>query len=201
MVGLMKIASGIIVIIAVMVILWSIYIGSREVISLLMIIPLNLVVAVFFLKIQEKLSNNSEIEESKFNRLSFINSIAYSLTAIALCWAILSYIDSGTALFGDAYKQRVELENIKKKSWQNAASEMNYVSFAENRLKENLKDPSSADFKGSRTGHNGSVCGMVNSKNSFGAYTGYKNFIQIGSFTMIDDDTSQFSKQWETYCN
>ncbi|WOC01223.1 MULTISPECIES: hypothetical protein [unclassified Providencia] len=195
-----KIISRVMVAIALLVIFWSIYIGTREIISLFMIIPFNLVIATIFIKINEKLLN-SETDEKKPDSLSVINSAAYLVVTIAVCWSILSYVNSGTALFGDAYKERVELENIKKKSWQNSASEMNHVSFAENRLKENLKDPSSAEFRDSRMGSGGSVCGQVNSKNGFGAYTGYKKYIQIGPATMVDDGSDDFNKQWESYCN
>ncbi|MEX6119165.1 hypothetical protein AB6G31_16330 [Providencia hangzhouensis] len=195
-----KSISRIMVVIALLVIFWSIYIGTREIISLFMIIPFNLVVASIFIKINEKILIN-EVDEKKRNKLSSINATIYLVVTIALCWSILSYVNSGTAIFGDAYQERVKLEDIKKKSWQNSASEMNHVSFAENRLKENLKDPDSAEFKDGRTGNNGAVCGQVNSKNSFGAYTGYKKYIQFGSSTMVDDASDDFNKQWESYCN
>ncbi|HHR6503129.1 TPA: hypothetical protein ACS8CD_003703 [Providencia alcalifaciens] len=195
-----KLISRVMVIIASLIILWSIYIGTREIVSLFMIIPLNLVVAIIFIKINEKLLND-EVGGKNVNTLSLINSAIYLVVTMVLCWAILSYVNSGTSLFGDAYKERVELENIKKKSWQNSASEMNHVSIAEKRLKENLKDPSSADFKDSRIGSNGTVCGQVNSKNGFGSYTGYKKYIQVGSLTMIDDGSDDFKKQWVSYCN
>ncbi|WP_425099179.1 hypothetical protein [Tropicibacter sp. S64] len=46
-------------------------------------------------------------------------------------------------------------------------------------VRERLKDPSSAEFgtiKAAQDGHIITVCGFVNAKNSYGAYTGRKPF-------------------------
>lgn len=40
-----------------------------------------------------------------------------------------------------------------------------------------LKDPDSAKYKDERISTNGNYCGQVNSKNSYGAYTGFKRVI------------------------
>jgi len=39
-----------------------------------------------------------------------------------------------------------------------------------------LKDPSSAQFRNERVTKDGIVCGEVNGKNSFGAYSGFARF-------------------------
>lgn len=63
-----------------------------------------------------------------------------------------------------------------------------------------LKDPDSAQFRSQK-----GFCGEVNSKNSFGGYTGFKRFIASSSdFVAIEGDTisiSEFQKAWGQVCN
>lgn len=64
-------------------------------------------------------------------------------------------------------------------------------------VKEHLKDADSAKFRNQY-----GMCGEVNAKNSFGAYTGYKKFMAIpGTVVMEDDDSSgMFQSEWEKNC-
>ena len=63
-----------------------------------------------------------------------------------------------------------------------------------------VRDPGSAEFRG----QSGS-CGEVNSKNAFGAYTGYQRFI-AGSAQLVvferDSGVSEqdFRKMWNEFC-
>jgi hypothetical protein len=54
-------------------------------------------------------------------------------------------------------------------------------------VKQRLKDPESAQF-GQLTVRNNVVCGTVNSKNSFGGYTGPERFYAFGSLVFFDND-------------
>lgn len=56
-----------------------------------------------------------------------------------------------------------------------------------NRLSEQLKDPSSAQFKDVVLSHV-YVCGQVNSKNSMGGYVGFKHFM-----------ADRYGNEFETY--
>jgi len=64
---------------------------------------------------------------------------------------------------------------------------------AEDAVKEQLKDPASAKFEGVRKGKTDQhICGLVNAKNSFGAYLGstpfvYTEFSPQNSFVIIQD--------------
>ena len=65
-------------------------------------------------------------------------------------------------------------------------------------LKNYLKDPDSAEIRN----HNGN-CGEVNSKNSFGGYSGFKRFIASPAIVAIDGenmDSDEFQKAWEQLC-
>ena len=65
-------------------------------------------------------------------------------------------------------------------------------------LLNHLKDPSSAEIRN----HSGN-CGEVNSKNSFGGYTGFKRFIATPTIVMIEGeviDPAEFQKAWEQAC-
>ncbi|QRF07537.1 hypothetical protein [Acinetobacter pittii] len=71
---------------------------------------------------------------------------------------------------------------------------------AQESVKALLKDPSSAEFRNM----NG-MCGEVNSKNSFGAYTGFVRFIGTPDLTIIEGENFQvdqatFNEVWSKIC-
>lgn len=58
-------------------------------------------------------------------------------------------------------------------------------------IRSMMKDPDAAQFNDVKAGKEGSVCGMVNGKNSFGGYVGYKPFIVLAdhqAMIMPNDD-------------
>ncbi|QIK95910.1 hypothetical protein G7076_05000 [Sphingomonas sp. HDW15A] len=78
---------------------------------------------------------------------------------------------------------------------------------AEEKLKEALKDPESADLRNVRVPGGASyACGEVNSRNGFGGMTGYKRFIAgagSGMPTAIEGENievSEFQYAWLRLC-
>jgi ribosomal protein L37E len=72
-------------------------------------------------------------------------------------------------------------------------------------VKKRLKDPDSAEFKDvfANVGENISVaCGYVNSKNSFGGYTGYQRFISNGlsEGTFLENEMEDVYAVWNKLC-
>lgn len=76
-------------------------------------------------------------------------------------------------------------------------------------LTERFKDPSSAQLKNVVAYANAgssritSVCGLVNAKNSYGAYTGYKRFFMIGTSSVEIEDpknTYVIDQMWPSLC-
>lgn len=67
-----------------------------------------------------------------------------------------------------------------------------------------MKDPESTNFKNvffNETKKGGSViCGNYDSKNSFGAYTGYKRFISNGTTTFIEERDKNIADIWVETC-
>lgn len=59
-------------------------------------------------------------------------------------------------------------------------------------VKDRLKDPYSAKFESVKKQKNGAVCGEVNSKNLYGAYTGRKPFVIWKGRAFIGDDATSF---------
>ncbi|MEY0874768.1 hypothetical protein [Providencia manganoxydans] len=165
---------------ALVVFLISIYFLFRSPMSLLLLIPLSLIVAALSDK---------------------IGAIASSIGVIVVCVFSLIFVNSSTPIFGEKYEARIKAEDYRDSLRKEVIEEMNQISFGEKRLKSSLKDPSSANIRNSKLGRSGVVCGQVNAKNSFGAYTGYKNFIQIGSTSLIDDGTKDFANEWDDLCN
>ena len=73
-------------------------------------------------------------------------------------------------------------------------------------VKARLKDPGSAKFQNVYF-HRGGMdipvtCGEVNSKNSFGGYTGFQRFVSGGKaeLTFLETEAADFSSVWRQLC-
>lgn len=67
-----------------------------------------------------------------------------------------------------------------------------------------MKDPESAQFRNIFM-YKDRLCGEINAKNSFGAYTGFTRFIAMQSgLTYFENDktyaSSSFEKSWNLFC-
>lgn len=129
-----------------------------------------------------------------------VGAVTASIGVIVICVVSLFWVNSKAPIFGERYENKLAIEKYKDAERREKIEEMNQVSFGEKRLKNSLKDPSSAEIRNSRLGKSGVICGEVNAKNSFGAFTGYKKFIQIGTTTLMEDGSSEFSKEWSDMC-
>lgn len=81
-----------------------------------------------------------------------------------------------------------------------------WIASAQGLVRQMMKDPSSAEFRGDfHRSLNGVddyvVCGEVNAKNSYGGYVGYKHYYQIaGELPQIAPDNSfEFEGYWLRY--
>ncbi|PND34823.1 hypothetical protein C1I89_10260 [Achromobacter pulmonis] len=79
-------------------------------------------------------------------------------------------------------------------------NEIRRQSMAKDFVLATLKDPDSAKFRNQK-----SFCGEVNSKNSFGGYTGFKRFIAAGKdLVVFEGDKSlargAFQEAWGEFC-
>ena len=75
---------------------------------------------------------------------------------------------------------------------------------SESAVRAKLKDPGSAQFKNQRVSAKGAACGEVNSKNSFGGYTGYTRYIFAGKdLTIFESDMApgEFDTSWRQVCS
>ena len=173
-------------VIAFLFFLLTCYFASREMITLMFILPSCLL--CFW--VVDKLKRGSWL-------LSFL--------VIITCAVSLIYVNSLTPIFGEKYAQRANNQRLI-----DAASKDRYTADGEriiatdnaiNSVKSSLKDPDSAKFSSSNLGKSGAVCGWVNAKNSFGAYTGDSRYISIGGKSNIDDGSQAFSDSWSRLCN
>lgn len=100
-------------------------------------------------------------------------------------------------------KQQQEDAAAAKEHWANFSR-----AFAEVRMKKALKDPDSGQFREISTEDDahynldrpGIACGMVNAKNSFGGYTGFKDFMVIAGIPMVEDGSGAFVRLWNKHC-
>ena len=67
-----------------------------------------------------------------------------------------------------------------------------------------LKDANSAQFKDVSYTETGTICGYINSRNSFGAYTGWEIFLITSNIPMIDEgsysERTAMHNQWNKLC-
>ena len=74
----------------------------------------------------------------------------------------------------------------------------------ENQILFKLKDKSSASFANVFISTTDFVCGDVNSKNSFGGYSGYQRFISAypSNMSALEENTNKrdFNKTWDKFC-
>jgi len=94
----------------------------------------------------------------------------------------------------DAYKRTTD---VKKIAWMERGMKA---------VRSKLKDGDSAKFRNVYF-HRGSdgipmTCGEVNSKNSFGGYTGFQRFISAGKpeLTFIEEQVEDFNTVWNRFC-
>lgn len=78
--------------------------------------------------------------------------------------------------------------------------EFNRMIVSQESVKKLLKDPDSAKFRNLK-----GLCGEVNSKNSFGGYTGYKRYIGTPNLTILEGenpeiDQAAFNDVWIKFC-
>ncbi|MCY1380424.1 hypothetical protein D9M69_682460 [compost metagenome] len=80
--------------------------------------------------------------------------------------------------------------------------EASAIMVAKAAIQASLKDPSSAKF-GPTSYKNGTVCGSVNAKNSFGGYSGDKAFYvnEKRKLVGLQDSTPDFEKYWSELCS
>lgn len=85
-----------------------------------------------------------------------------------------------------------------------ASFERETIAIAEKAVLGLLKDPDSATFKDVRfneTDSGGAVaCGLVNSKNSFGAFSGFQRFISNGKTTFLEEQDKNIADTWTKVC-
>lgn len=95
---------------------------------------------------------------------------------------------------------------IEKEAKENAlrSLEIELTIKAKKSLSSLMKDPESTNFKNvffNETQKGGSViCGNYDSKNSLGAYTGYKRFISNGTTTFFEERDKNIADIWVETC-
>lgn len=79
-----------------------------------------------------------------------------------------------------------------------------WVIHMESKVRERLKDPDSATFRGTRTFHGGGApvaCGEVNSKNGFGGMGGYQRFVAAGDIIALEEQVEGgLQETWDQFC-
>lgn len=80
-----------------------------------------------------------------------------------------------------------------------------YQVMSKDKLKESLRDPSSAkyeDVAAHRVSSGGFVfCGKVNAKNGFGGYTGFERFIASPVIVGTEGSIDGFETVWTEFCS
>lgn len=177
----------------------------REPISLVFIICSFLLIAALFNWIGGKASVNRRLTRSEQQGTLRFCAVGFLVVSVIANVGFLFWVNSKTPIFGEGYAQKLQSEasqNAAKAETQRLENEEVIRKYnAEESVKSGLKDASSAKFSEARSGKDGSVCGTVNAKNSFGAYSGDSRYVSSGGKTSIDDGGQEFSSLWNSQCN
>ena len=73
------------------------------------------------------------------------------------------------------------------------------------RIRSDLRDPSSAEFRNvrfSRAGGVPAVCGEVNSANAFGGKAGFQRFVAAGEIRVLEEqmEDGAMNEVWRQFC-
>lgn len=86
----------------------------------------------------------------------------------------------------------------------NSGDTAGFVAEAKAEVSRTFKDPSSAQWRNLYMAKGGMtlLCGEVNAKNSYGAYTGFKRFYSNGesTFTALEGSLNVFDRMWPKMC-
>lgn len=121
-------------------------------------------------------------------------------------WLILGIIGVGVINITVAMltKQPVDpAVQAEEKRKQDAVNQLSVaLASAQRKVKEQLKDPDSVKFGTVTIGRNKYVCGHVNAKNSFGAYSGETEFLSAEPYitAWINDSSEAFKESWTKNC-
>lgn len=107
---------------------------------------------------------------------------------IAIAFIVLGKIGSG-----DSTERKLAANNEAR------------IAQAELAMKERLKDPESVQWRDVYVSRfaEAAVCGQVNARNSFGGYTGFKQFIVVSGLNLafLEGEVDGWSKIWIEYCS
>lgn len=112
--------------------------------------------------------------------------------AVALLWIAGSLAWQRFGLTPAERAERTRARSESQRSAERASREMSMVGDARVAVRNELRDPSSAEFSGGRVfypdGYDGSpaVCGMVNARNGFGGMTGKQLYIVHNGLVRVD---------------
>lgn len=84
-------------------------------------------------------------------------------------------------------------------------ADQNYILDNQDRLKNRLKDPASAQFRNvfiSSISGKRVVCGEVNARNSYGGLTGFERFVAAPVIQVTESgmEAYDFAVTWEKFC-
>ncbi|MGM1246674.1 hypothetical protein ACS0TO_04380 [Serratia marcescens] len=158
----------------------AIYFGIRAWMSLLFIIP----ICLLFVAGIEKIG-------------------VYQCAIGIIITSVLSVVivNSITPIFGERYEARLHREMIYEDAKKEEDEKTRKIVIARTAIRNMLKDPSSATFYSELIKNNGTVCGYVNAKNSFGAYSGNERYLYLNGNAHMNSNTGEFNSLWVKYCS
>lgn len=127
-----------------------------------------------------------------------VESLSGEKWKIAAGWCLILAV-VGLVIF--AAMKLFTTDPAREASKKEAVTLGNMQYLAQGYVKGKMKDPSSAQFQNQR-----GVCGEVNSKNGFGAYTGFRRYIATSPEMVIIEHESglspaDFNKFWNQSCS
>jgi hypothetical protein len=110
---------------------------------------------------------------------------------------------SGEELTPEQQQARQEQAKLRDEATQRRREAELVIIRGERRVRDVLREPDSAEFRGVFEGNDGVVCGEVNARNGFGGMNGFQPFVSARNVLIYEPskDAAAFAAVWELHCS
>lgn len=142
-------------------------------------------------KCKNKIPHDSKIcPHCKTNRAAW-NNVAITVVALTAIFILYLFLNREKTQPDPAHAQ--------------AVAEGRLIYTAKDHIAQMMKDPGSTEFRNvfvSRDAEGAVVCGEVNSKNSFGGYSGFQRFISVDPMNIVETGMKkgEMDSLWQKFC-
>lgn len=131
---------------------------------------------------------------------------AYTAIILSALLSLPTMLEEKIPTNETVYKAAPITESDQNNAQQTSSNQDVWNAKGQEAIRRKLKDPGSAQFRNVRFSQTSGVpvtCGEVNSKNSYGGYSGFQRFVASGegNLAFLETQVSDFSNVWKQMCS